>query len=161
MTRKEQIAFIGKVAPAAQMSAAMYGVPASVTIAQAILESSWGQSKLSTEDLNFFGIKARRADDYAEFKTVEFRNGKAGTEKARFRKFGTEALCFAAHAKLLSQTARYRPAMADADDPFVFAARIAECGYSTDPGYAKKLADLITEFKLGGYDVKTPAVKRA
>ena len=93
--------------------------------------------------------------------TVEFKNGKAGAEKARFRRFATEALCFAAHAKLLSQTARYRPAMADADDPFVFAARIAECGYSTDPGYAKKLADLITEFKLGGYDVKPPAVKRA
>jgi flagellum-specific peptidoglycan hydrolase FlgJ len=157
MTRKEELAFISRIAPAAQVGALKHGVPASVTIAQAILESSWGQSKLSQQALNFFGIKARRADDYAEFKTTEFKDGKAGKELARFRAFPTEAHCFDAHAELLSQAARYRPAMADADDPFVFAARLAECGYSTDPGYAKKLAELITEFKLQNYDVKQPA----
>ena len=161
MTRKEQLAFIARIAPAAQQSAAQTGVPASITIAQAILESGWGASGLAKQANNFFGIKARRADDYAEFKTTEFRNGIAGKELARFRKFTSEAQCFRAHAALLSQTERYRPAMADADDPFVFAAKLRECGYSTDPAYASKLAGLITDFSLLGYDVKGPAETKA
>lgn len=162
MTRAEQLDFIKRIAPGAQQGAAQFGVPASVTIAQAILESGWGKSQLSAKAMNFFGIKARRADDYAEFKTVEFQKGKAQKQKARFRKFGTIAESFAAHAQLLAETKRYSPAMADADDPFVFAARLAECGYSTDPSYANKLASLITEFRLRDYDVK-PAqnLKRA
>ncbi len=58
---------------------------------------------------------------------------------------------------MLSQAKRYAKAMADADDPFVFAARLHECGYSTDPEYAKKLAGLITEFGLTQYDRKNRA----
>ncbi len=155
MNRKGQLAFIARIAPAAQMGAAQTGVPASVTIAQAILESGWGESKLAKQANNFFGIKARRADDYAEFKTEEFRNGISGKELARFRKFSTEAQCFAAHASLLSQSERYMPAMAEADDPFVFAAELKDCGYSTDPGYASKLVALITTFHLSEkYDAK-------
>lgn len=57
MTRQEQIDFIEKLAPAAQESARRFGVPASVTLAQAILESRWGQSGLAREGNNFFGIK--------------------------------------------------------------------------------------------------------
>jgi flagellum-specific peptidoglycan hydrolase FlgJ len=161
MKRKDQLDFIARIAPAAQMGAAQTGVPASVTIAQAILESAWGESKLAKEANNFFGIKARRADDYAEFQTKEFRNGLPAKEMARFRKFRTEAQCFTAHASLLSQSGRYRPAIADADDPFIFAARLYECGYSTDPSYPKELASLITEFHLRDYDVKRSAVKKA
>ena len=161
MTRQDQLAFIARVAPAAQQSAAQAGVPASITIAQAILESGWGESGLAKQANNFFGIKARRADDYAEFQTTEFRNGIAAKELARFRKFASEAQCFGAHAALLSESERYRPAMADADDPFVFAAKLYECGYSTDPGYAKKLAGLITDFHLRDYDVKAPSETKA
>jgi flagellum-specific peptidoglycan hydrolase FlgJ len=157
VNRREQLAFIARIAPAAQMGAVQTGVPASITIAQAILESGWGDSGLAKQANNFFGIKARRADDYAEFKTTEIRNGVAGKELARFRKFASEAQCFTAHASLLSQSKRYRPAMADADDPFVFAAKLYECGYSTDPSYPKELASLITEFHLLDYDVKSPA----
>jgi LysM repeat protein len=55
-TPQEQ--FISVIAPAAVKSAEDTGVPASVTIAQAIIESYWGSSRLSTEDNNYFGIKA-------------------------------------------------------------------------------------------------------
>jgi flagellum-specific peptidoglycan hydrolase FlgJ len=164
MTPAKRGAFIASIAPAAQQTAAQFGVPASVTIAQAILESSdrfgnWGQSQLALQANNFFGIKARRADDYAEFRTAEFRNGHRRAELARFRKFPSESACFAAHAELLAGLERYRPAMAEADDPFVFAARLGPsnlggCGYSTNPEYAKELASLITEFRLTRYDVK-------
>ena len=52
-----QQAFIGEVAPGAIAAQRKYGVPASVTIAQAIDESGWGQSTLATKDHNLFGIK--------------------------------------------------------------------------------------------------------
>jgi flagellum-specific peptidoglycan hydrolase FlgJ len=54
--RQEQLDFIASIAPAAQASEKKYGVPASVTIAQAILESAWGKRAIGN---NYFGIKAR------------------------------------------------------------------------------------------------------
>jgi flagellum-specific peptidoglycan hydrolase FlgJ len=56
MTRQDQLDFIASIAPAAQASEKKYGVPASVTIAQAILESAWGKRAIGN---NYFGIKAR------------------------------------------------------------------------------------------------------
>lgn len=154
MTRKQQLGFIARIAPAAQASAKKRGVPASVTIAQAILESGWGKSQLAKAANNFFGIKdsKRFNEGYCEFKTKEFRGGKEEVETAGFEAFKSETSCFDAHARLLAELERYAPAMADADDPLVFAARLQECGYSTDPGYAKKLAALIAQFRLTQYD---------
>jgi flagellum-specific peptidoglycan hydrolase FlgJ len=153
VTPKDQLAFISLIAPLAQASQKQYRIPASVTIAQAIDESGWGQSQLSTKANNFFGIKARQSvDKYTQFNTEEFEKGQPVKELAKFRVFNSLKDCFEAHARLLACTDRYRPAMADADDPFVFAPRLKECGYSTDPEYAKKLAALITDFRLTQYD---------
>jgi flagellum-specific peptidoglycan hydrolase FlgJ len=70
MVQNEQDGFIESVAPMAQASAEKFGIPASVTIAQAILESAWGKSQLARQCLNFFGIKLAKheAGDYQEFK---------------------------------------------------------------------------------------------
>jgi flagellum-specific peptidoglycan hydrolase FlgJ len=153
MTRKEQDDFITRIAPAAQLSQARTGVPASITLAQAILESGWGQSRLSKQGNNFFGIKARRDEDYAEFATIEFEKGVAQKQRARFRRFQSEAQCFEAHAKLLSTLPRYALAMGACDAPEVFAARIQEGGYSTDPKYAVKLMSLVTRYNLTRFDL--------
>lgn len=158
MTRPDQVAFIARIAPLAQASQKQYGVPASITIAQAIDESGWGQSQLSTKANNFFGIKARQpGDKYFQFNTEEFEKGQPVRELAKFRAFDSIQDCFDAHARLLACTDLYRPAMADADDPFTFAPKLKDCGYSTDPEYAKKLAALITEFRLTQYDVSDAA----
>jgi len=153
MTRKEQHDFIARIAPAAQLSQARTGVPASITIAQAILESGWGQSTLAKNANNFFGIKARRAEDYAEFDTIEYEQGLAKKQRARFRRFQTEAECFEAHAKLLSTLPRYASAMDACDAPEVFAARIQEGGYSTNPKYAVLLMSLVTRYNLTRFDL--------
>ena len=52
-----QQAFISQVAPGAMAAQSRYGIPAAVTIAQAIDESGWGQSALAIRDNNLFGIK--------------------------------------------------------------------------------------------------------
>jgi flagellum-specific peptidoglycan hydrolase FlgJ len=152
LTYKKKLEFIAHIAPLAQASQAKFGVPASITIAQAILESAWGQSQLTLKANNFFGIKARAGEDYCEFQTTEFRNGHAVRELARFRKFRSAQESFDRHAQLLSSLGRYQAAMAAASDPLVFASRLQQCGYATDPMYPVKLADLIGDFNLTQYD---------
>jgi flagellar protein FlgJ len=152
---REKQLFIESIGPLARSSQQRTGVPASVTITQACLESDWGRSGLSRPPYyNFFGIKARVGEKYAEFNTTEFKGGIAEIQKARFRDFLSIGECFDAHAGLLSKAKRYAPAMAVADDPLAFAAKLQQCGYATDPMYAEKLARIMCEFNLTRFDVK-------
>jgi flagellum-specific peptidoglycan hydrolase FlgJ len=167
MTREQQQAWIEQQAPAALAAQRKWGVPASVTLAQAILESSdgagnWGGSKLAIQCCNFFGVKARQGEDYEEFRTTEFSNKpqapipQSGTEKqvvlARFRKYASVEESFEAHGRLLGSLARYRPAMAVAHDPIAFAEQLQCCGYSTNPKYAELLTSLIRRYDLTRFD---------
>jgi flagellum-specific peptidoglycan hydrolase FlgJ len=153
-TRSEQIAFIKNVAGAAMLSQKKYGVPASITIAQAILESGWGFSGLAVKANNFFGVKARQGEDYAEFLTREVVKGKDETVSARFAKYASPAESFDAHGKLLASLPRYQPAMCECDDYLAFAMALQHCGYSTDPKYPSRLATLVKQFDLTRFDVK-------
>lgn len=157
----QQNAFFQLAVPAAQRTQRKYGVPASITIAQAILESGWGQSKLALECNNFFGIKDADHCDYKEFPTRED-NGGAHIEIARFESYKTPADCFAEHARLLL-TRRYAPAMAVRNDPAKFAAQLQACGYSTNPNYASSLMRLVEQYDLTQYDIapETPAKEQA
>lgn len=151
-----QSAFLSNVVPAAQRSQRDFGIPASVTIAQAILESGWGQSALAVKANNFFGIKANAhaaPDQYAEFPTTEFVDGRKKSVMAAFARYATPADSFNAHAKLLATTARYAPAMEAAGSPRAFAFRLMRCGYSTNPEYSDSLIDLIDEYDLTQYDL--------
>jgi flagellum-specific peptidoglycan hydrolase FlgJ len=161
VTPKEQGAFIERVAPWAKFSQEKYGVPASVVIAQSILESGWGNSLLARKYNNFFGIKNSSAfnDGYVELRTTEYEGMNPSSVTARFESFADAQRGFEAHARLIAKSPRYEPAMADADDPFVFAARLKECGYSTDPNYASKLANLIMRYELKKFDAKHGAAK--
>ena len=156
LTPDQRRAFIALLAPAAQASAAKYGVPASVTLAQAILESGWGQTRLAIEDNNYFGIKQHGVTEYAEFPTTEYINGVSKVVNANFAKYPTAADAFADHAALLTELARYAPAMAVKGDPQQFAAQLGPCGYSTNPGYGALLWTLITEYDLTQYDNDDP-----
>jgi len=164
LTYKQKLAFVAQIAPAAQASQAKYGVPASITIAQAILESSdrngnWGRSGLAVSCNNFFGIKARAGEEYAEYATTEDPDGPGPKPpipaRAKFRRFRSVAESFDRHAQLLASLRRYQPAMAVASDPLRFAAQLQRCGYATDGKYPGKLADLISNFDLTKYDRAT------
>jgi flagellum-specific peptidoglycan hydrolase FlgJ len=155
-----QSIFLKNAVPGALQSQRETGIPASITIAQAILESSnklgWGQSYLARKYNNYFGIKAIHGampDSYVELETPEVVHGKTVVELARFARYLIPADSFKAHGRLLSISARYAPAMAVRNDPAQFAAQLQKCGYSTNPNYAQALMKLVAEFDLTQYDV--------
>lgn len=149
---QQQESFIKATGAAAQLSAKQYGVPASITIAQAIIESGWGQTQLAVKANNYFGVKAVQGQEYVEYRTTEFIKGVEEHPLADFAKYETVAGSFAAHAKLLATVPRYAPAMKVAKDPAAFAAAIKACGYSTAPDYDTKLMALVSEFNLTQFD---------
>ena len=151
----KQMIFLRNVVPAAIAAQRAYGIPASITIAQAIFESSWGESALASKANNYFGIKATAnatPDEYAEFMTTEFVDGRKVQEMAKFAKYASPADSFAAHSRLLSVAPRYASAMAVKNDPAAFAAAIQKDGYSTDPIYGTKLMQAVTDYDLTQYD---------
>lgn len=165
LSRAQKLSFVEMFGAAARESMKRFGVPASVTVAQAILESRWGQSELAIQCKNFFGIKARKhmlaGEEYQEFPSPEYENGKLKLVVSKFQKFKSVPECFVRHGELLSSSDRYQPAMAVAQDAARFALQLLGCGYSTDPQYAKKLGDLIRQYDLTRFDVPTEPPAKA
>lgn len=164
MANYQQLSALEATAPAARAGQIAFGVPASVTMAQWILESGWGTSKLAIQSQNYFGIKAEhldQSDTYMEFPTVEWEHGEREVIQAKFEKYPDMEASFRDHARLLSQAPRYAPAMAVKDDPFAFANALQSCGYSTsvdpkskEPNYGTMLGEIIREYELTQYDVQ-------
>jgi flagellar protein FlgJ len=153
----QQIDFIMKAAIAAQKSQLETRVPASVTIAQAILESEWGRSKLARNDHNYFGIKAfgkELAGPVAWYDVWEVVDGVDVIESQPFRAYANQAESFVDHGHFFLRNSRYAAALAVSNDPRRFAEEIARAGYATDPGYAPKLISLMDRFNLYAYDIR-------
>lgn len=127
-----------------------WNVPASVTIAQWIVESAWGAS-MPPDSNNPFGIKATGSEPAVESPTREVVNGQDVTVTAKFRKFPSLTDAFDAHGKLLATAAAYKPAMRDANDPNAFADALTGV-YATDPQYGFTLKWVIRNYSLTQYD---------
>ena len=148
--------FIAAVVPAAQDSQRETHVPAAVTIAQAILESEWGRSSLSTEAQNYFGIKSDSGPGPAGVVTMPTRevfNGRSVTVDADFKAYHNLYESVMDHGRFLADNPRYADAF-QTNDPKVFAQRMAKDGYATDPGYTSKVNYLIDQYHLDQYDLK-------
>lgn len=148
--------FIAKIAPAAVKDMKHTGISASLTVAQAALESGWGGSRLTKQANNLFGIKGQGPAGSVMMSTIEYRlNGTPYRIIARFRAYHNWSESIADHSKLiLNGTAddptRYRDVI-NAD--YKMACRnIADDGYATDPEYANMLIDLIEQYGLQQYD---------
>jgi flagellum-specific peptidoglycan hydrolase FlgJ len=128
------------------------GVPASVTLAQAILESDWGRSSLATDGRNYFGIKATSKQGTAGSITLPTREAGIGTVIAGFRAYNSMLESFVDHGNFLVENSRYAPALAVKDDARAFARAIQQAGYATDPNYATALINLMIKFGLEQYD---------
>ncbi len=97
-----QQAFIGEIAPGAVAAQQRYGVPAAVTIAQAIDESGWGQSSLAAKDHNLFGIKGTGPAGSDTQPTQEYENGRLVARSASFRVYHSIAESIDDHGRLLA-----------------------------------------------------------
>ncbi len=149
-----QQAFISQVAPGAIAAQQRYGVPASVTIAQAIDESGWGQSELATADHNLFGIKGTGPAGRDMQPTQEYENGVSVTGTASFRVYHDIAESIADHGQLLATNPAYQHAMADRQVPDAFADALTGV-YATDPDYGPHLIALMRLYNLYRYDSAT------
>lgn len=119
-----------------------YGIPASIIMAQALLESGAGRSELAVKAKNHFGIKC----------TNEWMGGVYYYDDDRkhecFRQYSNAAESFKDHALFL-QRPRYATCFEIAIEDYEgWARRLKECGYATDPNYAPKLVKIIEDYGL-------------
>lgn len=150
--------FIMALVPGARESQRKTSVPASVTLAQAILESDWGRSKLTREANNLFGIKAQNGPGSAgiyDINTDEVIDDEVVTVLDAFRAYKSVADSIVDHGRWFHENRRYREALQVTNDPRAFARAINEAGYATDPAYAPKLIGLMDTFNLYAYDAPT------
>ncbi|MEN9800568.1 MAG: hypothetical protein RL653_4265, partial [Pseudomonadota bacterium] len=135
-------AFIDRVAPGAVEGARRHGIPASVSIAQAILESGWGRSSLAQNANNLFGMKGTGPAGSHSVRTREYVNGRYVWVTAAFKKFRSQAEAIAEHAKTLGTSPYYERARAVARDPRAFARALTGV-YATAPDYGQVLIRLM------------------
>lgn len=151
--------FIKAVAPAAQRAHKEFRVPASVTIAQSILESGWGTSTLSRYGHAYFGIKCKT--DY----TSPYQLGcmdKSSLEYfdpsnpvaivSAFRTYRSSQDSFADHGYFLKNSPRYAAAFSTTN-PDDFIREVGRAGYATDPGYADQIIGIMGRYSLYRYDI--------
>jgi flagellum-specific peptidoglycan hydrolase FlgJ len=151
--------FIAKIAPAAVADMRKTRVPASLTIAQAILESAWGESGLTKRANNLFGIKGTGTAGSVQMPTTEYVANKPVTVAANFRAYRSWDESIADHSALILNGTRDKPTryhgVLGADYKTACYA-IKDGGYATDPEYPKKLIGLIEHYGLAKYDVDEP-----
>jgi flagellum-specific peptidoglycan hydrolase FlgJ len=151
-----QQAFISQIAPGAIAMQSRYGIPAAVTIAQAIDESGWGQSALAIRDHNLFGIKGTGPAGADMLPTQEYQNGQYVTVTAPFRVYHNVAESIADHGKLLATNSSYQHAMADRHLPDAFATDLTGV-YATDPNYGANLIAIMKLYNLYQFSTSSQA----
>lgn len=143
-------AFIHTITPYAKEAESIYGVRPSILIAQAALESNWGESALSKEANNYFGIKA--GNNGANYATKEYENDTWVNVDASFRRYDSMEESVLDYAKLLYfgtdwNTDLYQGVI-QASSYKEAANEIKAAGYATDPNYAEKLIQIIEQYQL-------------
>jgi flagellar protein FlgJ len=151
--------FIKAAVPGAQRGWREFGVPPSVTIAQAILESGWGRSGLASRDRNYFGIKCfdgrygAIASGCHTYKTQECtKAGNCFNTSASFRTYSSMTNSFRDHGNFLKVNSRYKPAFSYTRDANKFIWNVWKAGYATDPNYYTKITGIMSAHKLYQYD---------
>lgn len=152
-----EIHFIDEIAPiAVKLNQQTGGVLPSIIIAQAILESNYGESELAVKANNLFGIKGSYNGMSVKMSTIEYKNNKSYTIEAEFRAYPDLKSALIDHTKLILDGTswnkdQYYDVLAAAN--YQEAARaLKKSHYSTDPKYPEKLIAIIEQYNLGKYD---------
>jgi flagellum-specific peptidoglycan hydrolase FlgJ len=143
--------FIESIGQAAHNDMIKSKILASVTIAQAILESAWGKSGLATKGNNLFGIKGTYNGKSVTMLTSECYNGKWCKIKAPFRKYPSIKESISDHSAMLERMKRYSNIVGNNDYEEV-CHYLQKDGYATDPNYPSKLINIIDSYNLVRFD---------
>ncbi|MDR0300444.1 MAG: glycoside hydrolase family 73 protein [Streptococcaceae bacterium] len=148
--------FIRELAPVAKEQQEQYGLLSSLTLAQACLESDFGESLLSAKYNNLFGMKSYSGIDEVTLNTKEFENGKWITIKGVFKVYPSWSASVKAHTLLFVNGVDWDPnhyaSVLAATNYKEGAQALQEDGYATDPSYAAKLIKIIEDYSLSDYD---------
>ena len=146
--------FIQEILPEAKKVEASHGVRPSILIAQAALESDWGNSQLSKESNNYFGIKGPNSG--REYVTREFDSNEWTEILASFKQYDSIGESVKDYADLLfhgvTWDSNYYLKVIEATNYQEAAYSLQEAGYATDPNYADKLIQLIEQYQLYIFD---------
>lgn len=119
-----------------------HGIPASITMAQGILESGYGNSMLALKGNNHFGIKCHEWEGASVFKDDDKKN-------ECFRKYKNASESYEDHSAFLTGRSRYAFLFElDKTDYKSWAKGLKKAGYATNPKYPKLLVDLIEKHEL-------------
>jgi flagellum-specific peptidoglycan hydrolase FlgJ len=123
-----------------------YKIPASIVLAQALLESKAGQSFLALAGNNHFGLKCTDWQGLCINKDDDRKND-------CFRKYLSVSASFEDYSRFLSERIYYKPLFKlKITDYKAWAKGLMQCGYATDPQYATKLIQIIERYQLYYYD---------
>jgi flagellar protein FlgJ len=146
--------FVEQVLPTIRAAAQALGVAPLGMLAQAALETGWGNRMPRTADgapsLNLFGIKADEnwPGARATASTVEYAGGVATLRHTAFRAYGSIEESVKDFANLLKSSPRYRQAVGAGADAHGYVESMGRSGYATDPQYANKLSEILNSGTL-------------
>jgi flagellum-specific peptidoglycan hydrolase FlgJ len=149
VTTQMVLAYIEKYKVVAKDNMVRTGIPASVTLGQAILESGAGTGPLSVQANNHFGIKCHKEWTGPSITYTD------DEENECFRKYQDPSESFRDHSFFLTSRPRYEPLFQlDKDDYKEWARGLKAAGYATDPKYPDKLIGLIEKYQLNKFDAE-------
>lgn len=146
--RKKQLTYVQRFTKVAQTEMDKFGIPASITLAQGLLESNVGASRLATQNNNHFGIKCFSKS----CKKGHCSNFTDDSHKDFFRKYKNAWESYRAHSQLLSADRYAKLYKLGKKDYKGWAHGLKKAGYATDPTYAEKIIALIEDLKLHQHD---------
>jgi len=144
---KRQQTYVDRFSVVAASEMKRYGIPASITLAQGLIESNAGSSTLASKYNNHFGIKCF-SKKCGKGHCVNFSDN---THKDFFVRYETAWMSYRAHSEFLTRD-RYRHLHSMGKDYKAWARGLKEAGYATDPSYADKLIKVIEDLELYKYD---------
>lgn len=131
-----------------------YGIPASIKLAQSIIETNWGTSDLATKANNYFGIKCKENWEGNTFMHVDDdRNASGALIPSCFRAYPSVLESWEDHSRFLKYRRFYVELFKlEQDDYIGWAKGLKKAGYATDPKYDEKLINIIEQYDLYKYD---------
>lgn len=145
--------FVAQLTPYAQELSVSHGIRPSILVAQAALESNWGNSQLAQESNNYFGVKNSTGKEY---ETKEFTQDGWIEIRAPFKQYDSMYDSVLDYANLLksgtSWDANLYQEVIEAPTYEEAAYALTEAGYATDPNYAEKVIEIIDAHQLDALD---------